>query len=171
MEDLSGRALPVQNTRRWPRQQVDLPVQIIALNGVRTTPIPARASSISRAGMSLHAQVAMNPGDRMQLQFPTSTPTQVKAVVRNRTADALGLEFLTQLPPDSEAIIRSRFFPSAVVGGTTLRKSAGHSFSPQILYAGLRRKQKELSQLKREIDALNRAIPLLTDDDEDLFRL
>ena len=161
----------MQNTRRWPRQQVDLPVQIIALNGVRTTPIPARVSSISRAGMSLRAQVAMNPGDRMQLQFPTSTPTQVKAVVRNRTADSLGLEFLTQLPPDSEAIVRSRNFSSSVVAGATLKKSAQPSFSPQMLAAGLRRKQAELKQLQREIDALHRAIPLLTDDDEDLFRL
>ena len=168
MEQLSGQARAAQNTRRWPRQLVDLPVQIIALNGVRTTPIPARVSSINRAGMSLQAHVAMNPGDRMQLQFPTSTPTQVKAVVRNRTADSLGLEFLTQLPPDSEAIVRSRFL---VGSGATLRPFARSSFSPQMLYALLRRKQEELRHLQREIDALYLAIPLLDDDDEDLFRL
>ena len=98
MEQPSGQARHAQSTRRWPRQQVDLPVRIIALNDVRTTPVPARGSAISRAGMALRALVALNPGDSMLLQFPTSVPSQVKAVVRSRTGESLGLEFLTQLP-------------------------------------------------------------------------
>src|ERR1700739_488379 len=115
MEQTPGEVRPAQNTRRWPRHRVDLPVRIIALNGVLTTPVPARGSEISRAGMALHAPVDFKPGDRMQLQFPTSTPSRVTAVVRNRTGECLGLEFLTQLPPDNEAGDRSACVRSSVL--------------------------------------------------------
>jgi hypothetical protein len=176
MEQPSGEVFHGQSTRRWPRQQVDLPVRIIALNGIRTTPIPAHGSAISRAGMALRALVALNPGELVQLQFPTSTLSLVKAVVRNRTGESLGLEFLTQLPPDGEAIVRSRFLSSSVLGGSPeFRKSARDSCNPQTLYAGLRRKQEELKQVQREIEALHMAILLLTedetDDEEELSRL
>jgi hypothetical protein len=122
--------------------------------------------------MALHALVALNPGDLMQLQFPTSTPSHVKAVIRNRNGECLGLEFLTQLPPDTEASVRSRILPSTVLGGSPeLRQSVRDSCDPQTLYAGLRRKQEELRQVQREIEALHMAILLLADDEEELSRL
>jgi hypothetical protein len=167
MEHSSAEVRHAPGTRRWPRQQVDLPVRIIALNDVRTTPIPARGSAISRAGMALRALVALNPGDLMLLQFPTSAPSQVKAVVRNRTGESLGLEFLTQLPPESEAMARAGFLPSSVVGiSPELRTDVRSSCNPQTLYAGLRRKQEELRKVQREIEALHVAITLLTDNEE-----
>jgi hypothetical protein len=169
MEQISAVARHVQSTRRWPRHQVDLPVRIIALNGILTTPVAARGSEISRAGMALHSPVALNPGDLMHLQFPTPTPSpRVKAVVRNRTGDCLGLEFLTQLPPDNEAIDRSKFLASSVLGGSL--ESVHVSCSPQTLFAGLRRKQEELRQVQREIEALNMAILLLADDDREFSK-
>lgn len=172
MEQISGKVRHFQSTRRWPRHQVDLSVRIIALNGILTTPVPARGSEISRAGMALHATVASKPGDLMQLQFPTSTPSRVKAVVRNRTGECLGLEFVTQLPPDNEARDRSSFLPSSVLGGLSeLRKSLRDSCNSQTVYAGLRRKQEELRQVQREIEALNLAILLLADDEKELSRL
>jgi PilZ domain len=160
------------NTRRWQRHHVDLPVRIIALNGILTTPVPARGSEISRAGMALHAPVDLYPGDLMHLQFPTSTPSpRVKAVVRNRIGQRLGLEFLTQLPPDNEARDRSRFLPTPVLSRTPeLPKYVLDSGNPQTVYAGLRRKQEELKQLQREIDALNMAILLLADDEDEISR-
>ncbi len=122
--------------------------------------------------MALLAIVALNPGDLMQLQFPTSTPSQVRAVVRNRNGECLGLEFLTQLPPDSEAIVRSNVLPSSVFGGSPeLRKSMRESCNPQTLYAGLRRKQEELKKVQREIEALHVALLLLSDDEEELSKL
>ncbi len=172
MEPISGEVHHVQRTRRWQRHQVDLPVRIIALNGILTTPVLARGNEISRAGMALHAPLALNPGDLIQLQFPTSTPSSVKAVVRNRTGECLGLEFLNQLPPDNEARDRSRFLPSSVLGGSPeLLKSVRDSCNPQTLYAGLCRKQKELRQVQREIEALNMAILLLADDEKEPPRL
>ena len=158
-----------QNTRRWPRHQVDLPVRIVTLNGILTTPVPARGSEISRAGMALHAPVGLKPGDLMQLQFPTSTSLRVTAVVRNRTGDCLGLEFLTQLPQDDRATNVSTFRPSPDLGGSAeLRKTPCETCNPETLYAGLRRKQEELKQVQREIEALHMAILLLADDDKEL---
>ena len=161
----------VQSTRRWQRHQVDLPVRIIAVNGILTTPILARGSEISRAGMALRAPAALNPGDLMQLQFPTSMPSRVKAVVRNRTGECLGLEFLNQLPPDNEAREESRFFSSSVLGGPESRKSVRASCNPQTLYTGLCRKQEELRQVQKEIEALNMAILLLVDEEKEPPRL
>lgn len=163
MEQTSGDVHCAHSTRRWPRHRVDLPVRIIALNGILTTPVPGRGSEISRAGMALRAPVALEPGDRVQLQFPTSTPSRVTAVVRSRIGECLGLEFLTQLPPDSEA--KGRSIPRSVLDGSRgARRSLGNSFNPQNLYARLCRKQEQLRQLQREIEALNMAIPLLADE-------
>lgn len=158
-----------QNTRRWPRHQVDLPVRIVTLNGILTTPVPSRGSEISRAGMALRAPVGLKPGDLLQLQFPTSTPLRVTAVVRNRTGDCLGLEFLTQLPPDDRAMDRSTLRPSRDLDGPPeLGESARALCNLQNLYAQLRRKQQELRQVEREIEALHMAILLLADDEKEL---
>src|ERR1700745_3925913 len=128
-----------QNTRRWPRHQVDLPVRILTLNGILTTPVPGRGSEISRAGMALRAPVGLKPDDLLQLQFPTSAPVRVTAVVRNRTGDCLGLEFLTQLPRDDRAMDRSTFRPSPhLCDSPELEECALDLCSPQNLYAGLR---------------------------------
>ncbi len=172
MEQTSGEVRHAQSTRRWPRHRVDLPVRIISLNGILTTPVPARGSEISRAGMALHAPVALNPGDWMQLQFPTSMPSRVNAVVRNRTGECLGLEFLTQLPPDGEPRDRSTSLRRSVLDGSPeLRRSVGNSFYTQTLYVRLCRKQEELRQVQREIEALNMVILLLADDETELSRL
>ncbi len=121
--------------------------------------------------MALHALVAINPGDLMQLQFPTSTPSQVKAVVRNRTGKSLGLEFLTQLPLDSEASAHSSSLSDSILEDSPeLPKPVRTSCNPQILYAGLRRKQEELRQVQKEIEALHMAIPLLADEEEERSR-
>jgi hypothetical protein len=172
MGHLSGAMSFSQNTRRWQRHQLDLPVRIVALNGILTTPVVARCSEISRAGMALHAAIALKTGDLMQLQFPTSTPSRVTAVVRNRTGNRLGLEFLTQLPPDNEAMDRSKALPGSVPRSSTESKpSARRSCTAQAIYAELRKKQQELRQLQREIEALNMAIPLLIDSPERLSGL
>ncbi len=101
-DEMQPTALPPRSTRRWPRYQIDLPVRVVAVNGILTTPVMARGSDISRAGMALDAKIALNPGDLMRLQFPTTEPSCVNAIVRHRNGRRLGLEFLSQLPPDDE---------------------------------------------------------------------
>jgi len=165
MEQISGEVCRFGSTRRWPRHQVDLPVRIIALNGILTTPVPGRGSEISRAGMALRAPVAVRPGDLMGLQFPTSTPTRVNAIVRNRSGECLGLEFLSQLPPDNEAGDRRTMVAGSLPDGSPESAgSARNCCSPQALFTGLRRKQEKLRQLHKEIEALRLAIVLLIGD-------
>lgn len=166
------QALPPRSTRRWPRYQVDLPVRIIALNGVLTTPVMGRGSDISRAGMALDANVALNPGDLMQLQFPTTEPSRVNAVVRHRNGHRLGLEFLSQLPPDDEAKrqLGSSSAPASEVPPKR-PKARTVSCTPKGLFEGLRRKQEELCQLKKEIEVLSVAILLLAEDETEIRSL
>jgi len=83
----------------------------------------------------------------MQVEFPTSNPSGVMAVVRNHKDDCFGVEFLKQLPSRDK----------------TLNKS-NRSCDPKTLFAGLRRKKLEIIQVQREIEALSLAIPLLADD-------
>ncbi len=174
--------------------QVALPVRIVAVNGILTTPVVGRGGEISRAGMALRAPINLNPGDLMQLQFPTTNPSRVTAVVRNRVGDRLGLEFLTQLPPDDGARNAPTALvsappvqsPGSIVASAGLRpadsrgrlspQAAGvRKFasvcSPQNLEEGLRRKQEERKQVQREIEALKMAILLLADNEKELSRL
>jgi len=136
---------------------------------VLTTPVAARGTDISRAGMALRAAIALKPGDLMQIQFPTSAPSRVTAVVRNSAGGRLGLEFLTQLPPDdaapepAKALLNSNLRALPVSSATSY-----HSCTPQTLFTGLRRKQEELRQVKREIEALHVAILLLADDEREI---
>ena len=119
--------------------------------------------------MALRACVSLQPGDTLQLQFPTSTPLRVTAVVRNRTGDCLGLEFLTQLPPDDRAMDSSMVRPNANLSRpATVNKPAYDLCSAHTVYARLRCKQQELRQVQREIDALHMAILLLADDEKEL---
>jgi len=114
--------------------------------------------------MALRAKVAVRPGDLMGLQFPTTTPARVNAVVRNRTGECLGLEFVSQLPPDNEAGDQSKLAAGSLPDGSPEpAKSARDCCSPQALFAGLRRKREELRQVQREIEALKLAIVLLAD--------
>ncbi len=140
------------NTRRCQRHHVDLPVRIVISNGVSASAVPGRATEISRSGMAVHSTLPLEPGDMMQVHFPTSNPCGVTAVVRNRTDDCFGLAFVSQLPsgyqsPESSELPRN-------------------SCNPKTVFASLRRKQLEIKQVQREIKALNLAILLLADDEK-----
>ena len=168
MQPMSATALPPRTTRRWPRYQIDLPVRITALNGILTAPVMARGSDISRAGMALHAKISLNPGDLMQLQFPTAEPSRVNAIVRHRSGDRLGLEFLSQLPPDNEAAMQLQSVTAPASARSSISTTA---YTPKALDEGLRRKQEEFRQLQREIEVLSIAILLLAEDEAEICPL
>lgn len=165
MQQISVAPLYPRSTRRWPRYQIDLPVRVIAVNGILTTPVMGRGRDISRAGMALHATIALNPGDLMQLQFPTAEPSRVNAVVRHRSGSLLGLEFLSQLPPDDETKIQLN---SGRTQSPAVSTAPLVSCTPVSVQAALRRKQEELHQLKQEIDVLRIAILLLEEDEREI---
>jgi len=172
MNQLTGSALPPRSTRRWPRYQVDLPVRIIAVNGILTTPVMGRGSDISRAGMALNAKLSLEPGDLMQLQFPTTEPSRVNAIVRHRSGDRLGLEFLSQLPPDDETKQQLQVPANPVRRIVTARpKALTVACTPKALHEGLKKKKEELQQLQREIELLSVAILLLAEDETEIQKM
>ena len=117
--------------------------------------------------MAVHSTLALKPGDLMQVQFPISNPSAVTAVVRNRKDDCFGLEFLPQLSSGDRTLNQSTFVCNPAGDGTPESQAlARYSCHPKTLLAGLRRKQLEIKQVQREIEALNLAILLLADDEK-----
>jgi len=87
-----------ENSRRWERYPVDLPIGITVCNGTSEMVVPGLGLEMSKGGMSLCAGVRLNPGDLTEIEFMTLGKTRVTAVVRNRVGYCFGLEFLTELP-------------------------------------------------------------------------
>jgi hypothetical protein len=151
------------NTRRWSRHQVDLPVRIVPLSGLLATPVHGRITEISRNGMAVHSSLALKPGDLMQVQFPISNPSTIRAVVRNRKDDCFGVEFLPQ-PSSGD---HPNFVCNPAGADVAESKAvASYSYNPETVFAGLRRKQLQMKHVRREIEALNLAIVLLAEDEK-----
>ena len=86
------------NTRRWDRLPVDLPVRVVTSKGFSTTVVEGRGTEMSEGGMVLYAGILLNPGDLLEIEFGTPTPSRMPAIVRSRNGFCFGLEFITPLP-------------------------------------------------------------------------
>jgi hypothetical protein len=113
--------------------------------------------------MAVHSTLALEPGDLMQVQFPISNPSTIRAVVRNRKDDCFGLEFL---PPLSSGDPPNSVCNPAGADEAESKAVASYSCNPGTVFAGLRRKQLQIKQVRREIGALNLAILLLAEDEK-----
>ena len=98
-----------ENTRRWQRHPVKLPVRIITANDVSEITVPGLTTEISRGGMALYGGVPLQPGDLMQVEFETSDRVRVAASIRDRNGYCFGLEFLGLLPSDNTQHAEARF--------------------------------------------------------------
>src|SRR5690348_16718214 len=85
-------------TRRWPRVPVDMPVRVVTSKGFSTTVVEGRGTELSEGGMVLYAGILLNPGDLLEVEFDTPTPSRMPAIVRSRNGFCFGLEFITPLP-------------------------------------------------------------------------
>jgi hypothetical protein len=115
--------------------------------------------------MAVHSALALKPGDLMQVEFPISKSSGVRGVVRNRKDDCFGVEFLRQLSPSDRAPNQSTLLRNRAGSGTPNSLLKRSSCSREALLASLRRKQVEIKQVQREIEALKLAIILLADDE------
>jgi len=94
--------MPVpSNQRRWQRHPVNIPVRVVAHNGLNTF-VPARATEISEGGLALYAGMPMGCGDMAEIEFQTARKTKVLGVVRHRTGYCFGLEFLSPLSSEND---------------------------------------------------------------------
>jgi len=81
------------HTRRWPRHTVKMPLRILAASDESPTIVPGLAIEISRCGMALYAGVQLEPGDRMEVEFPTASRMRIAGEVKNREGYCYGVEF------------------------------------------------------------------------------
>lgn len=117
--------------------------------------------------MAVHSALALNPGDLMQVEFPISKSSGVRGVVRNRKDDCFGVEFLPQLNPGDRALNQSTLVRNPLGSGAPKSPTLERRLcTREALLASVHRKQLEMKQLKKEIEALNLAIPLLADDEK-----
>ena len=87
-----------QKARRWDRMPVDIPVRVVTSKGFSTTVVEGRGTEMSEGGMTLYAGILLNPGDLLEVEFDTPTPSRVPAIVRFKSGFCFGLEFITPLP-------------------------------------------------------------------------
>jgi hypothetical protein len=148
-----------ENTRRWQRHPVQLPVRIITASDVSEIAIPGLTTEISRGGMALYGGVPLQPGDLMQVEFETSDRVRVAASIRDRNGYCFGLEFLGLLPSESieapEAGFAERTAQSlataAMRDATAVRAMGGEN---EILALFLERHETYLRQREMEIKRL-----------------
>jgi hypothetical protein len=88
-------------TRRWPRQEVDLPVCVGGL-GESGPVVPGRAAEISEGGMAVYAGMDLRPNDLIEVEFRAPSRARVTGVIRNRSGYCFGVEFARPLPVDDE---------------------------------------------------------------------
>jgi hypothetical protein len=88
------------NTRRWPRHTVKMPLHIFTA-GDATQTVPGLAIEISRCGMALYAGVQLEPGDRMEVEFPTASRMRIAGIVKNREGYCYGVEFRHRIANES----------------------------------------------------------------------
>jgi len=86
-----------QNTRRWNRLPVDLPVRVLPCKGLSATVVSGRGTELSEGGMVLYAGILLNIGDLLELEFDAPEHSRVTAIVRSRNGFCFGLEFISPL--------------------------------------------------------------------------
>ena len=90
-------------TRRWTRQNVQLPIRVIVSRGNRTLIMQGRGSALSEGGIYVHAGLELLIGDIIQVEFTSpcsGLPFRVRGAVRNRKGYFYGVEFLQVLKED-----------------------------------------------------------------------
>jgi hypothetical protein len=69
-------SMPVsENTRRWPRVPVDMPVRVVTSKGFSTTVVEGRGTELSEGGMVLYAGILLSPGDLLEIEFDSPAPS------------------------------------------------------------------------------------------------
>jgi hypothetical protein len=117
--------------------------------------------------MALYAGVDMELDDLVEIEFPTPRPVKVIATVRNRNSRYFGLEFLARLHWQIAGLPKNR--PPALpklhakVADNVKITDPASVNSVKKISAALDRKLLEITRMRREIEALIIAAPLLAE--------
>jgi hypothetical protein len=111
--------------------------------------------------MALHAGVDMELDDLVEIEFPTPHPVKVMATVRNRNGHYFGLEFLARLHGQTGGLPMNR--PPALPKPHADNVKITDPALAKKIFAALDRKLLEIARVRREIEALIIAAPLLAE--------
>ena len=126
------------NTRRWPRHLVDMQVLVVLRSGESRVVVPGRLTEISEGGMALYAGIHLQPGDLLEVEFPTPN-ARMRGTIRNREGYCFGVEFVTSLS-----------VPAPPAGRALALLQQRHE-------AYLRESEQEISRMQKEVAAMRRA--------------
>ena len=93
------------NGRRWPRYQIDVPIQLSTAAG--SAPVRGRGNELNHGGMTAFAGVELAIDDRVavELTLPYSgQPVRVRGSVRNRSGYTYGIEFFFDTDEDFQNV-------------------------------------------------------------------
>ena len=155
---------PHTNTRRWQRHPEELQVRVLPCSRLPAIAVPGRGTRLSQGGMTLHAGVDMELDDLVEIEFPTPHPVRVMAAVRNRNGRCFGLEFLARLHGQTGGLPKNR--PPALPEPHAKIADNVKITDPALvkkIFAALDRKLLEIARVRREIEALIVAAPLLAE--------
>jgi hypothetical protein len=150
------------NARRWQRYPEELRVRILPCTRLPAIAVAGRGSGFSQGGMALHAGVDMELDDLVEVEFPTPLPVRVMAAVRNRDGRCFGLEFLARMRGQTGGLPESP--PQALPEPHASVADSVRITDPALVgrvFAALDRKLREIARVRREIEALIIAAPLL----------
>lgn len=152
------------NVRRWQRYPEELRVRILPCSRLPAIAVTGRGTGFSQGGMALHAGVDMELEDLVEIEFPTPHPVRVMAAVRNRNGRCFGLEFLARLHGQTGGLPKDR--PPALTLPRAKVADGVNITDPALVekvFAALDQKLLEIARVRREIEALIIAAPLLAE--------
>ena len=151
------------NTRRWQRYPEELRVRVLPCSRLPAIAVTGRGTGLSQGGMAIHG-VDMELDDLVEIEFPTPHPVKVMATVRNRNGRYFGLEFLARLHGQTGGLPKNR--PPALPEPHAKIADNVKITDPALvkkIFAALDRKLLEITRVRREIEALIIAAPLLAE--------
>ena len=153
---------PHANARRWQRYPEELRVRVLPCSRLPAIAVAGRGAGLSQGGMALHAGVDLELDDLVEIEFPTPHPVRVMAAVRNRNGRCFGLEFVARLHGQTGGLPKDRppALPEPHAKIADDEKIADPALVRKI-FAALDRKLLEIARVRREIEALTVAVPLL----------
>ena len=141
-----------------------LPVRVLPCSRLPAIAMTGRGTELSQGGMALYTAVDLEPDDLIEVEFLVPNPLKVMATVRNRSGDYFGLEFLPILHRQPSGLPKNR--PPALPEPHAKIADNVKITDPALvkkIFAALDRKLLEIARVRREIEALIVAAPLLAE--------
>jgi hypothetical protein len=108
--DDESRSLPLSAhpaERRWPRYNVDVPVQLTIQGLAKGVIVLGRGSELNCGGIAVSGKIDLAVGEQVAVEFTpphAGQPVRVRCFVRNRHRDKYGMEFITENDSDYASV-------------------------------------------------------------------